>query len=202
MLTSLSAVKAFLEIDSDKTNYDSLLVIIIKQVSDRIQMFLNRKLAKEERTQYFTAGRKTYFLDSFPIDTAASFTVSLDTTVKTINDDYWLWPHSGTIEFNFPPPHIQPRQLSVTYTGGYASTDTAVGIAGISTITETVLLTVPDSMSYACMLQSAFMFRRRKDIGISSISLPDGSFNTLYAADLLPEVKNSLMQYRKVPTDY
>jgi len=202
MLTSLATVKAFLEIDTDKTNYDSLIVTIIKQVSDRIQTFLNRKLQKEERTQYFTAGRKTYFLSAFPIDEAASFTVSLDDTIQTSNDDYWVWPDSGTMVFDYATSYIEPRQLYVTYTGGYAATDTAVGIAGISTITETVLLIVPDSMAYACMLQSAFLFRRRKDIGISSMSLPDGSFNTLYAADLLPEVKNSLMQHRKIPTDY
>lgn len=202
MLTSLATVKAFLEIETAKTDYDSLLVMIIKQVSDRIQMFLNRNLQKQERTQYFTAGRKTYFLDSFPIDAVASFTVVLDETVQTINDDFWVWPNSGTIEFDSAPSYIEPRQLYITYTGGYATTDTAVGVSGISTVTETVLLDVPDSLSYACMLQSSFMFRRRKDIGISSMSVPDGSFNTLYAADLLPEVKHSLMQYRKIPTDY
>jgi len=202
MLTSLATVKAFLEIESDKTDFDSLLVTTIKFVSDRIQTFLNRKLEKAERTQYFQAGRKTYFLDAYPIDSTASVTVTLDDTVQTTNDDYWVWPDLGTMEFNYAPSYIEPRQLYVTYTGGYAATDTAVGMSGISTITETVLLEVPDSLAYACMLQSAFVFRRRKDIGISSMSLPDGSFNTMYAADLLPEVKNILRMYRKIPTDY
>lgn len=202
MLAPLATVKAFLEIESEKTDYDSLLVTTIKYISDRIQVFLNRQLAKEERTQYFQAGRKTYFLDSYPVDSAASITVILDDTAQTINDDYWLWPNSGTIEFDYATSYIEPRQINVKYTGGYAITDTMVGITGITTITETVLLVVPDSIAFACVLQTAFTFRRRRDIGLSSTSMPDGSINTMYAADLLPEVKQILKQYRKIPTDY
>jgi len=201
MLTSLATVKAFLEIESDKTTYDSLIVTIIKQISDRIQTFLNRKLVKEERTQYFQAGRTNYFLNAYPIDSTASMTIVVDETTQTANDDYWTWSDNGIIQFDYATSYIEPRQISVTYTGGYEITDTAVGMSGISPITETVLVVVPDSIAYACMLQSAFVFRRRKDVGISSMSLPDGSFNTLFAADLLPEVRNTLKQYRKIPTD-
>ena len=198
MLTSLATVKSFLDIDTDKTTYDSIIVTIIKHVSDRIQTFLNRKLLKEERTQYFQAGRTNYFLDSYPIDSTASLTVVVDETTQTINDDYWVWYDSGTLQFDYATSYIEPKQISITYTGGYAATETSIGVGS----TETVLLTVPDSLSYACIMQSAFTFRRRKDVGVSSLSMPDGSVNTMFAADLLPEVRHTLMQHRKLPTDY
>ncbi len=198
MLVSLATTKAFLDIDSAKTDYDSLLVTIIKHVSDRIQVFLNRKLNKEERTQYFQAGRTKYFLEAYPVDSTASLTVTLDDTVQTVNDDYWVWPDLGLVEFDYDTSYIEPRQLYITYTGGYLATATSIGVGS----TETVLLQVPDSIAYACMLQVAFVFRRRKDIGLNSVSMPDGSINTMYAADLLPEVKNILSHYRKIPTDY
>jgi hypothetical protein len=202
MLVPLSTVKSFLDIDTEKTDYDSLLVTIIKYVSSRFETFLNRKLQKQERTQYFEAGRSKYFLEAFPVDSSASITVVLDDDTQTINDDYWLWPELGIIHFDSATSYIEPRELYVTYTGGYAATDTSVGITGISTITETVLLGVPDDVSFACLLQTAFVFRRRKDIGLSSVSMPDGAINTIFAADLLPEVKKILLNYRKVPTDY
>ena len=202
MLVPLATVKAFLEIDAAKTDYDSLLVTIIKYVSGRFETFLNRKLQKAERTQYFDAGRTKYFLEAFPIDSTASLTVTLDDTTQTVNDDYWVWPTLGLLRFDYSTSYTEPRELSVTYTGGYAITDTAIGISGISTVTETVLLEVPDDLAFACLLQTTFVFRRRKDIGLSSVSMPDGSINTIFAAELLPEVKRILMTYRKIPTDY
>ncbi len=63
-LVSLSNVKAFLEIDSSVTTYDSLLNSLIIFTSDRIQTFLNRQLNKIQRTQTFDAGYKKYYLQA------------------------------------------------------------------------------------------------------------------------------------------
>lgn len=195
-LASLAEIKAFLEIETSVTTFDSLLNSMLKYVSDRIQTFLNRNLKKEQRTEYFNAGRRRFYVSAFPIDTTATITVVLDTTTETINDDYYIWADEGLLEFDWKTSYIEPKQLYITYTGGYASS--TVSISGT---VEDILLAVPDGLKYACILQTAFMFRRRKDIGLTSTSMPDGSINTMFASDLLPEVKNILKSFRKAPTD-
>lgn len=195
-LCSLAEIKAFLEIETATTTFDALLNSMIKYVSDRIQTFINRNLRKEQRTEYFNAGKRKYYLSAYPVDTSSTITVVLDDTTETINDDYFIWADEGLMEFDWKTSYIEPKQLYITYTGGYASS--TVSISGS---VEDILLAVPDGLKYACVLQTAFMFRRRKDIGLSSISMPDGSINTMLAADLLPEVKNILKSMRKAPTD-
>lgn len=195
-LASLAEIKAFLEIETATTTFDSLLNSMLKYVSDRIQTFLNRNLRKEQRTEYFNGGKRKYYLSAYPVDTSTTITVVLDTTTETINDDYYIWSDEGLLEFDWKTSYIEPKELYITYTGGYASS--TVSISGT---VEDILLAVPDGLKYACVLQTAFMFRRRKDIGLTSTSMPDGSINTMFAADLLPEVKNILKSYRKAPTD-
>lgn len=194
MLVSLSEVKAFLDITV--TDYDSLINTLIQNVSDRIQTFLNRQLLKEQRTQYFTTGRRKYYVSGYPVDNTATITVVVDTSAQTVNDDYYLWADDGLFEFEYTATLTQPKEMSITYTGGYPGSLTMVGGKA------TYVLSVPDAIGYACLLQVAFIFRRRKDIGLTSISMPDGSVSTLYAGDLLPEVKNILKMYRKSPMDY
>jgi hypothetical protein len=194
MLVSLSEVKAFLDITV--TDYDSLINTLIQNVSDRIQTFLNRQLLKEQRTQYFTTGKKKYYVNGYPVDTSTTITVMIDNDIQAINDDYYLWADDGLFEFEYTATLTQPKEMSITYTGGYPGSLTMVGGKA------TYVLSVPDAIGYACLLQVAFIFRRRKDIGLTSISMPDGSVSTLYAGDLLPEVKNILKMYRKSPMDY
>jgi len=197
MLISVEEAKSFLEIDTSIATFDVLLANFIKNISDRIQMYLNRRLKKESRTDYFNAGRKKYYLDAFPVDSTITPTIVLDDIPQVINDDFYLWPDSGLIEFEFKTSYIEPRQISVAWTGGYAATSTVVG----GSLVNDILLDVPDSLKYACTLQVAYMFRRRKDIGLTSISMPDGSISSLTPTDLLPEVKKILNHFRKVPVE-
>jgi len=69
------------------------------------------------------------------------------------------------------------------YIGGYVYT-ISVG--------HTVL---PDDVKYAAMTQVAYSFKRRKDIGLQSVSFPDGSINKFDVGPLLGEVKGYLAPY-------
>jgi hypothetical protein len=196
MIISVDEAKSFLEIEPSVTTYDTIVGNLIKYVSDRFQLYLNRKLLKESRTDYFTAGKQRYYVDAYPIDATITPTVMLDDNEQVINDDYYVWYDSGLFDFDFKTSYIKPKQLSITWTGGYPATSTVIG--GSS---ENILLEVPDSIKYACTLQVAFMFRRRRDVGLSSVSMPDGSINTITPTDLLPEVKKILNHYRKAPME-
>jgi len=179
-LTSLSNVKAFLE-KKDST-HDSLINLLLTGVSARIETFLNREMYKEQRTQYFDAGRKMYFLPAYPIDLTATLTVLDGTITQDINDDFYVWEDQGKIEIYSPSLRVQPKQICITWTGGYASS-----------------ATVPNEIQYATILQTALIFKRRAQIGSNNLSLPDGSISTMVTESLLPEVKSILKGFRRTP---
>jgi hypothetical protein len=194
MLVSLTEAKAFLEIATATTDFDSLIGQIIEYVSDRIETFLNRDLTKSYYTSYFDSGRRKYYLNAYPIDATAVITVTVDGTTQTEDDDYYVWDDEGLVEFSWTTTYTDPKQISITWLGGYSVT--TISVASVS---KDILATIPDSIKFACLLQSAFVFKRRKDIGLTGVSLPDGSFNTIFSGDLLPEVKSILNSYRKHP---
>ena len=183
MLVSLTEAKAFLEIATATTDFDSLIGQIIEYVSDRIETFLNRDLTKSYYTSYFDSGRRKYYLNAYPIDATAVITVTVDGTTQTEDDDYYVWDDEGLVEFSWTTTYTDPKQISITWLGGYSVT--TISVASVS---KDILATIPDSIKFACLLQSAFVFKRRKDIGLTGVSLPDGSFNTMFSGDCQPEV--------------
>ena len=180
LLASLTNLKLFLEITA--VTHDTLLTLLLTQISQRVETYLNRNMEKLARTQYFNAGRKYYFLPAYPIDESVTLTVVLDGNTQTKDDDYYVWADKGLIEFETVPTYNEPKQLAITWTGGYV--DNA---------------TIPADIQMATIMQTAFIFRRRKDIGLSSISLPDGSISVNAPTELLPEVKAILKSHRRSP---
>lgn len=178
LLTSVTDVKTFLEITN--TAHDSLLTLIVTMVSARIETYLNRNLEKVERTQYFDAGGRYYFLPAYPIDLTAALTITNSDAAQVINSDYYVWETQGLIEFPSPPSYVNPKQIKIVWTGGYATYDV-----------------LPQDIQLATVLQSAFVFRRRKDIGLNSVTMPDGSINVNAPTSLLPEVQKILAMWRR-----
>ena len=179
-LASLTDVKGFLELTD--TTFDTLLNTILTGVSARIETFLNRDLHKEERTKYFDAGRRIIYLPAYPIDLTATLSVWDDDELQTKDDDYYVHETEGLIEFYVTPSYSEPKQIKITWTGGYSLT-----------------ADLPTDLQYATMLQTSLVFRKRKNIGTSSISLPDGSQSTNVTEALLSEVKEILKMHRRAP---
>jgi hypothetical protein len=202
MLVDVNEVKTFLEIDESITTFDTLLANFIKYVSNRIEIYLNRNLKKQERTKYFQTGKRKFFVDAYPIDSTATITVVVDGETQTINDDYFVWHNEGVIEFDYKTSYIEPKNLYITWSGGYASTGTIIN--GTFTDADLLLVDIPDALKFACVLQVSYLFRRRKDYGLSSVSMPDGTVSSfgITTGDLLPDVKKILNSFRKMPNEY
>lgn len=195
-LVSTTDVKDFLEIDRSKITFDSLLDLLIRSNSKRVETYLNRDLKKESRTKYFNAGRTKYSLSAYPIDTSGTTTTALSvydgSSLLTVNSDYYVWDAEGVIEFYTAPVYCEPRQIKIIWTGGYTEA-----------ITGEKLLSVPDDLRFACLLQTAYVFRRRNELGLQSISLADGSINSVSSGEFIPQVKGILKSYRRLATyDY
>jgi hypothetical protein len=194
-LVSLATLKAYLDIPTDvtanyvATNFDILLNIIIDFVSDRIRLYLNRELELEQYTDYVEAGKRKYYLKAFPIINPSTMTVKVDTNTQTFESDYYIRENLGLLEFTYHTTYSNPKQIEVTYIGGYPTVNGIVA--------------VPDSIQFACLLQCAFVFRRRKEVGTEWTGTPDvNRISTKYGGmDLLQEVKDILYLHRRQPGD-
>lgn len=180
-LISLDSLKTFLE--KTDNQHDAMLTTIIEQVSQALETALNRKLTKAERVEKFNGDRRMYYVSAYPIDTGAALSVSVEGVVKTKDSDYFVDAESGLIEFWLTTVYTKPFGVQITYTGGY-------------TVSSDVLA-VPDDLKRATMMQCAFDFKRRKDLGLTSVTMPDGTLTTEMPAELLPEVKRIIKTYRK-----
>jgi hypothetical protein len=241
-IISILDLKVFLE----KTDIiqDSLLGTVIDTASAQIQTYLNRKLKKQTLTEVFDAGRKLYFLSAYPVDTLQTLTVTYKGITQTLDSDFFLWPEIGQIEFNNETIRINPREISIAYTGGYTEnaisevigSDTknyrcilshasladnmpvtgpnystywteagSSGVAwasGTNYLNHAVLTGIEEDFRLGVLMQCSFFFRRRNQIGVNSITTPDGSFQMNAPVTLLKEVKDILRTYRRIPGAY
>jgi len=184
-LASVSDIETFLEKSS--VEQQALITLILESVSYHIQDFLNRKLKKDAYTHYFNGGKRFYHLPAYPVDTSQTFTVTVNGSAKTQDSDYYLWDEEGIVEFPTPPSDSKPRIVKIDWTGGYAETNNVIQ--------------VPDPIKYACIIQTVHNYRRRRDLGINAISMPNGSMSINERGDLLEQVKALLKPFRRVPTD-
>lgn len=184
-LCSVNDIKLFL--DKTDTEHDSLLDRMVGFVSSTLEGAMNGRLLKKlERVKYFNPGGKIYLLPAFPVDTTATLTVSVDGTIQIKDDEFYIYDETGIIEFPVDNVWSDPKDVKVTWTGGYTEA------------TGTGILAVPDDLAFACILQTSFMFRRRKDLGTSYILMPDGAASIPVKEGLLPQVKEIVDRYSLV----
>lgn len=180
-LVTVDDVKLFMEkVDSDQ---DDLIELIIDSVSARIERYLNRYLLKQQYTEYFDGGYKTYFLHAPPIDTTKPINIYVSNTEQVLDSDVFVYEGIGALKFKYDT-EVGVKNVKVVYTGGYESMDDVI--------------LVPNDLKYACLLQSVSDFKNRDTLGIGNITLPDGSMRIIQDT-FLPQVKNILNQYRLHP---
>lgn len=181
-LTTLSQVKALLEVT--ETEWDGLLEELITAVSGRAGTYCNREFELKERVEYHDGGGQYLYLRGLPIAAIAAIhgsdTWEWDDNALVPADHYHLLP-VGLVGYRFGDWPYGPRALKVVYTGGYATDG------------------VPPDLEIAVRTQVAYDFRRRKDIGLESVSFPDGSIQKVNSGEFLPSVKAVLDRYRIRP---
>jgi hypothetical protein len=181
-LTTLSQVKALLELT--EADWDGLLEEVIAAVSERAGTYCNRDFEHKERLEYHDGGSWYLYLKGLPVVEVASVHGS----------DIWEWDggnlvpadhyqllNAGMVAYRFGTWPYGQKALKVTYTGGYAED------------------AVPADLEMAVRTQVAYDFKRRKDIGLESVSFPDGSIQKISSGEFLSSVKQVLDRYRIRP---
>ena len=180
-LISEEDLKLFLE--EGTADFNDQFTQVITQVSAQIETFLNRKLKEEARTKYFSGGRRYYYVDAFPINTSPAPIVLEGDVTQLPNSDYYTFEEDGLFEFQYQTETWKPQMIKITWTGGYAADADEV-------------LAVPDDLKQACLLQCAYTFKRRRDLGNSGASTPNGNVSYTGAIALLKGVKELLYPHR------
>lgn len=194
-LITVAGLKSFAEIKDSHS--DVFIGMLVEAMSERIERYLNRYLTKAQYTEYFEAGvsRTKYWLPAYPIDLTKDFIVTDSDVVLTINRDYYVREDQGLIEFVNSTTKTKPKQIKVVWTGGYEEiNDSSI---------DDGTLDVPSSMKLGCYLQCSYMYKRRNDLGLMSISIAGGfTIGKMPAMALLPDVKEMLNKFRRVPMEY
>lgn len=184
-LCSVADVKLIL--DKNDSEHDSLLDKMIQFVSSTLEGAMNGRLLKKmQRIKKFNSGGHIFLLPAFPVDTSALFGVTVDGVSQVVggdDGDVFLHEDEGIVEFPVDTPQCVPNNVQVTWTGGYTE-GTGNGI-----------LAVPDDLEFACVLQTSFLFRRRKDLGTSYILMPDGAASIPTKEGFLPQVQDVIDRY-------
>jgi len=186
-LTTLSQVKALLELAAEETQWDDLLDALIGAVSVRAAAYCNRDFEQKERTEYHSGGGQYLYLKGLPVVSISSI----------YGSDGWAWDEgtlipadhyqvfdSGMVAYRFGNWPYGEKGLKVVYIGGYASDD------------------IPADLEMAVRTQVAYEFRRRKDLGLQSVSFPDGSIQKVESGEFLKAVQQVLDHYRIRPYAY
>jgi len=170
-LVSYSDLKSLLNLtDSAITDYPALGVIR-ESVTSAFETYTGRLLESKARTVTVYIGPSPTAiikLDAVPISAVASVTVTIlgDSESYTENDDYEITAYGIKLLSK-----VRNCSIAITYTGGMS--------------------TVPDSVARAALLQTAYEFQSKDQIGSESVST-DGGTITRPALGLLKEVRRLL----------
>ena len=182
-LTTLTKVKALLELT--ETDWNALVNELIGSVSERCASYCNRDFENKSRVEYHDGGGRYLYLKGLPVVGSITSIYGSDTWEWASGDlidadEYYLLP-AGMVGYRYGAWPYGLKALKVTYTGGYAANG------------------VPDDLEMAARTQVAYDFNRRKDVGLESVSFPDGSIQKVSSGEFLPSVKAVLNRYRIRP---
>lgn len=194
-------VKYILSQLSGLTTYDNLLNFIIKGLSGNgdvtklggFEQYCGRIFAAPTSgstyTEYFSSdGSRTKVpVLAYPISSITNIWVDNDRSFgsDTLLDtsDYVADQHGGPwIRLKWTSFAAGTDHIKVTYAGGLSST-----VAGM-----------PDDLRLACALQTAYIFQRRDELGLTGISGGAGNLSLFTPASFLPIVRQLLDPYRRM----
>jgi len=194
-LCTLDDVKSRLGIT--KTDDDTVIGSIIAGMESIFNIFTSRLLLQNsaDATEYYT-GRGMYLhLKRYPIISLTSVKEALDydftsAIALTVNSEYRLINSgkNGIIYRVCSAWPDLPDCIEVKYRGGYCA-------AGATPASGEIAL--PADIREAAILQVCLFFKRKDDIGLSSMGAQGGSANKFTDMELLPIVKQLLDNYRR-----
>jgi len=174
-LVTYSALKALLGLEDAAITEYPALEILRPSVTSAIEEYLSRLLESTERTETIYIGsrkRSMISLPAIPVTAVSSVTVTIIGESETYdeNEEYEITEYGIQLAVS-----LSKAKIVIVYTGGIS--------------------VVPDAMARAALMQTAYEFQAKDQIGASSVSTAGGSVQRPELG-LLKEVKRMLNQYK------
>ena len=179
------------------TDYDQMINTIIAGLLGIFNNYTRRTLIAPatDITEYYTGEGKLLQLREYPVISITSIKQAYDydfdsADALTANTDYrMIRQGKNGVFFKLGMNWLsRDDSIEVIYRAGYCA-------AGVTpSASETAL---PDDLREAAILQASFIFKRKDDIGLSSVSSEGGSISKFQAIKLLPQTQEILNKYRR-----
>jgi hypothetical protein len=185
-LCNIVEVKDHVDGLSGVDTYDSMIERLINAVSEQIEKYCDREFLDSESdvTEYYDGDGSIsrIVIRRPPITSVTSVhddtdrTYGADTLIAST--DYVVYNDTGSIVLDGSTFSRGLKNIKIIYQGGYTTS------------------TIPSDLNLACILQCAFMFQRRKELGLTSVSGSSGTITKYAPIKLLPATKQLLNPYR------
>jgi hypothetical protein len=175
--------------------HDTLLDRLIASLESLFDSYTGRHLMlpSADVTEYYSGRGPFLQLRRYPLVAITSIKVALDydftaADALVANTDYRIVNNglNGILVRIYSVWDTLQDSIQVIYRGGYCAAGVTPGEG------QTAL---PDDLREAAIEQATFFFKRRDDLGLSSVSFQGGAISKFGAVDLLPIVKRVLDNY-------
>lgn len=184
-LVPFNSVRIFLGLPDNETDSETIILqMLASQVTDRFYTYVGYPLLTGTATEIKDIDGKALFLDRKPLQSISSLRFSYyydwDNESEVDTDDYYVDYSNAIIYFKTYNPYPRKDYVRVTYTAGYTTSN------------------LPDSIRRAYMAQLRHEWMNKNQFGHASITTRDGASVDVIGFDLLPDVKHTLEQYRRL----
>jgi hypothetical protein len=196
LICTLADVKDRLGLNDD---FDTVLTRIITSIEGIFDTETRRTLivTEEDVTEYFTPEGNYIQLDRYPVVGITSIKYATDydfdnADVLVEDEDYRLMKQGKNGIIYFPSSLASvPDSLQIIGRGGFCSAGQTAGVGEFA---------MDAGLRELAIQQSDFLFKRKDDIGLSSVSSQGGSISKFSDMELLPLVKNELEKFYRRPS--
>ena len=168
---------------------DELLDVYMNAIGTTFENFCNRKFLSDTYTEYFRGAGEYLFLRETPVREVKDIWVDWDSEFEEADkleaDDYKLLEDGRIWSLCFPS-NANQMNVKIEYDGGYDPVDFDGDYP------------VPYDLKLAFIRQVQYDIKRRKDIGLTSVTFKDGNINKMPLVELLPQVESTLNYYRHI----
>jgi len=179
-MISLELAKQNLEIEIANTDFDDLLEdIIIPTICADAESFMGLKYtAVTSHIEYLDGGMSQLFLEYANVSNLSLYVDVNRIWTEVYDSDYYsLYAERGKVKKNCGTFPSGNKIIKAVYDGGYAEDS------------------LPADLQGKILKQIAYELRRRKDLGMSAVTYPDGTINKIAIGEWLLDVEKVLQRY-------